>query len=188
LKAYWEVEVMSDQGVVQSLWLRFKTLRALIFQALEAGHSEVSRDVVEPRRQQRAVAEELVRRGAAKGISFQREGDIRHSYRGLAKLKFLRRLKAPRDYLEPEIVEDKPPPIIIPLKVARFSSKSGEIKSVTPPPPSQVIGLRAIKLESKVAAARGKEVSVLEGTLGKDYDMEVDQTTGIVYYVPIKKE
>ena len=178
---------MRSASIINDLWLKFRALRAVILQALEAGHSETSRDVVEPRRQQRAVAEELVRMGAARGISFQREGDILHSYRGLAKLRFLRNPTAPRDYLEPEIECAKPPPIVIPCKTVYFRGRTGEITTIKPPP-SQVVGLRAVRLEAREASLRGKEVSVLEGELGKDYEMEVEPTTGIVYYVPINKE
>lgn len=157
-----------------ALWTKFHVLRAAILGAIEAGVSDNDPRMLQARHQQRMIAEELVRIGAAKGIAFEHEGDYHREQKGMAarfgKQKE-QKVEAPRDQ-------------VVKMKPLRFQGRSGDLMAIAPPP-SQVVGVEALRMEGKASSVLNRNLSALEGTLGIDYAIAKDPDSGIVFYVPL---
>lgn len=162
---------------------KFQALRTAILSYLAEGIPERDWRIVQARHQQRMIAEEIVRQGGAKGIAFEREGDYHIGQKHAAKFYGRRIMKIDDGLERPD--EVTPPARIVPLRSLDFLSATGEVKRIRPAP-SQVVGTRSIAMEGKASSALGRELSVLEGNLGIDYEMGKDRESGIVYYVPIE--
>lgn len=150
----------------------FKALRAAILSCIEAGVPDTHPQLVLARQQQRLIAERLVELGAAKGIAFEREGDYHRDQLVLA-----------RDFERSD--EPEPEGQVIQLKTLDFMSSTGKVGTISPPK-SRSVGLEALRLEGKVSSMAGKELSVLEGSFGRDYGLDRDPESGLVFYYPIK--
>lgn len=162
------------------LWVKFYALRASILATLEAGVDDNDPRIVQARQQQRLVAEQLTREGHAKGIAFEREGDLHRDQQAMARVF---------DQMPPTIAAQehdrgKPPVQVIRLKALRFKMTSGRI-GVIAPPPNQVIGIETLRAESRAATLHNRPESAMEGKAGVDYEVGQDPDSKITMYTPI---
>ncbi len=164
------------------LWAKVHTLRAAILSYLAEGVPDSDERIVQARYQQRMVAEELVRKGYAKGIAFDREGDYQPEQKKLAR--DFDKIVTPRPRELEDADDGKPPAQIVQLDALSIRGETGELKAIDPPP-SQMVGIDALKLEAKVSSFMGRELSTLEGTIGIDYVIDKDSESGVTFYVPL---
>lgn len=163
---------------------KFLALRAAILSYLSRGVPDTDHRIIQARHQQRMTAEEMVRKGYAKGVAFEREGDYHREQRMLARLFDRKVIVTPRPREELDLAEGEPAPQIVHLKPLSFRGENGMNQRISPPK-SQAVGLRALRMEAKVASSLNRDLSALEGRIGVDYEIDVDPESGITFYRPL---
>ena len=172
------------------LRVKFEAYKAIINSMIYAGVSDNDEQIVLARHDQRMIAEELNRIDpAVKGIAMRREGDLKAVQRGMAKRFGITTSSRPQEDLDYEeglkpAGEGKPPAQVVKLRTLYFQSEAGEILTINPQP-STVVGLESLRMEGKASSIKGRTLSVLEGSIGVDYEFDKDPESEIEFYVAI---
>jgi len=172
-KSSWKPKASAEAA---KLWTEFKALRAAIRGYLHDGVPETDPRILQARQQQRRVAERMVKIGAARGISFQREGDLS-----------IEQHQGNRTIIVPPLAEsDQPSPRIVKLDTLYIDARQPDLDgSKGHGDPSGLAGTDALRRENQVASRLGRPLAHIEGVLGVDYELKRDDDLGITYYVPL---